>query len=200
MKKTLVLASKNIRKVSELKGFLKDKFPEITLLSLLDFSHIEVPEFDGETLQELAEKKAQYVAQATNSPALGDEWGLIIPALGGEAETIRKKKIPSQNILPNTRALLVELQGSDQIARMAFCQCSQSLFSPVKGVLKSVSARVEGSIADVERGQASPEFASIFIKNDYGKTFGELPPRVQDLLSARRKALEMLLAAISRLS
>ena len=191
-KATLVLASRNIRKIAELKKLLFDKFPQITFLSLLDFPKLELPPLQAQTLKARSAQKAEVVAKVTGLVTLSDEWVLIIPSLGGELESIRKKDLPRKNMLPDTNALLLELQGKEGLDRTAYCECSQTLASPVKGILKSVSARMEGTIAEVERGQSSTEFASVFMKYDYGKTIGELPPSIQAVLSTRKKALDAL--------
>ena len=62
---TLVFASKNIRKIAELKKLLADKFPRVTFLSLLDFPKLELPPLNTPTLKLRSESKAEFVAKAT---------------------------------------------------------------------------------------------------------------------------------------
>ncbi len=202
----LLIASRNIRKVSSLKALIREFNPYIEVVSLLDTPHIAAPEIDLpeftklQSLKERSEIKARVVSEASQCITLADEWGLIIPSLGGEKETVKRKNKPNKNLLPDTSSILRELNGKDGIDRMAFCECVQTLFCPKKGIIKTISARIEGFITEDEKGESSTEFSSIFIKHDYGKTMGELPQRVQTLLSPRRKAIEGLSPHLERLS
>ena len=63
----------------------------------------------------------------------------------------------------------------------------------------SVASRAEGLIAEEERGKITFEFDTIFIKYDYSKTIGELPPSVKSRVSHRRKAFEKILPSIESL-
>ena len=78
---TLVMASRNPGKIRELQAILADS--GVSLLSLADFPLLpEIPE-EGATFAENAATKAMAVARLTNHPALADDSGLMVDALGG---------------------------------------------------------------------------------------------------------------------
>ena len=78
---TLVMASRNPGKIRELKAILPDS--GVKLLSLADFPELpEIPE-EGATFAENAATKAMAVARLTGHPALADDSGLMVDALGG---------------------------------------------------------------------------------------------------------------------
>jgi XTP/dITP diphosphohydrolase len=77
----VILATSNPGKVRELKAGLEPL--GWTLLSLADFP-LRMPKEEGSTFLENALLKAAYVAKATGLPALADDSGLVVPALGGE--------------------------------------------------------------------------------------------------------------------
>ncbi|MCX8031753.1 MAG: hypothetical protein N3A59_09295 [Thermodesulfovibrionales bacterium] len=77
----IVIASRNKKKIEELKRILEGL--NIKLLSINDFSGLEEVIEDGMTFEENALKKARYVCEKTGLPALSDDSGLEVEALGG---------------------------------------------------------------------------------------------------------------------
>ncbi|MBP7967512.1 non-canonical purine NTP pyrophosphatase, partial [Candidatus Woesebacteria bacterium] len=81
----LLLATTNKAKQAEITFGLQPLLEKgVTIVSLRDFPSIEEPEETGATFEENAKLKAQYYAQKTGLPALADDGGLMIDALGGE--------------------------------------------------------------------------------------------------------------------
>ncbi len=81
MIRVLVLATKNAGKLKELQQLLRD-FP-VEIKSLADFGPIPEVEEDGETFDDNAYKKAAFTARALGLPAIADDSGLVVEALGG---------------------------------------------------------------------------------------------------------------------
>lgn len=186
----LVIASSNSTKVRELRKVLQEILPHVTIRSLVDFPEFTLPPTHGSTFEENALQKATAAATALQKPCLADDSGLVIPYLGGREDSLRRKALQSPlHKLPDTKVLLRELQAVDEVNRVAFLECALAFATPEKS--KMVSSRIEGSIALVERGPASFDFSSIFIKHDYRKTLAELPT-VFEKISHRRKACERL--------
>ena len=93
---SLVLATRNRHKVDELSAMLAGL--PVRLLSFRDFP--EMPEVveDGETLEANAVKKAREVAEFTGLPALADDTGLEVEALGG-APGVRSARYAGETLM-----------------------------------------------------------------------------------------------------
>ena len=79
--RTLVIATRNAGKTTEIRDLLKS-FP-LEIKNLNDFGPIPEVEEDGETFEENAYKKASFAARVLGLPALADDSGLVVEALGG---------------------------------------------------------------------------------------------------------------------
>ena len=77
----LVIATRNKGKTSEIRELLKD-FP-IKIKNLDDFGPIPQVEEDGTTFEENSYKKASFTARVLGFPAIADDSGLTVDALGG---------------------------------------------------------------------------------------------------------------------
>jgi XTP/dITP diphosphohydrolase len=189
----LVIASKNTEKVRELRSLLKELMPELTVRSLIEFPDFKEGKKRSKTFEENSLEKAVYAAKELQRPCIADDSGLVIPSFGDSKESMkRKEKQPKGTRLPDTKKLLGDLGPEEEKDRSAFLECALSFATPDKGHIKTVSARMEGTIATREKGPASFDFTSLFMKNDYSKTLAELPPSVLSRISHRRKALEKL--------
>jgi len=193
----LVIASSNCTKVRELRTILEELFPDLRIRSLLDFPDFQGLEEMKESFEENAIAKAAWAAEQLNRPAVADESGLVIPYLGDEVISLeRKKGLDKSKKLPDTKSILTELQNTAESNRVAFLECVLAFAVPEKGCIRSCSARIEGYIAEEEKGPASFDFSSIFIKYDYSKRLAELPESVLARISHRRKACEKLRPSI----
>lgn len=191
----IVLASTNIHKVRELREMCRN-LKNIDFLSLRDFPEYVQIEETGETLQENATLKAVDAARVFNKWVIAEDSGLFVPALNG-SPGVYSARYASLHATDseNRKKLLKELAGMPDFKRVAYFECCIVLASPT-GVVKTVIGRCEGTIADGERGGSGFGYDSIFIKNDSGKTFGELEESVKNRISHRRKALEKLLPTL----
>ncbi len=81
--KTFLLATSNPGKVKLYRRILPTE--DFSILSLCDIGETYIPPIeDGLTVRDNARIKAQFFAHLTGLPTLGDDSGLVIPALGGE--------------------------------------------------------------------------------------------------------------------
>lgn len=193
----LVIASLNSHKVQELREALKAILPDLQVLSLFDFPHYARAISEQVTFTENAEAKAIHAAAALKKVCLADDSGIVVPALQKTGnEVIRRYQHKSNSPIAQTKKLLEETRTLNGIERQAYLECSLALAN-ADGLLKSVTQRSEGYLAEEERGKITFEFDTIFVKHDYSKTLGELTPSVKARISHRRKALEKLLSAIA---
>lgn len=182
----LVIASSNTQKVFQIREALKELLPNASVLSLFDFPDYVLPESDEAlSVAENAQKKAEHAALALDKCCLAEEWQLILPALGTKAKALFTQGNQIKNILN-------ALAGKSEHERSAYIECSIAYKTPA-GKERVATGRMEGVIAESEKGKGSNDFESIFIKHDYIKTIAELSPSVRAKISPRRKALEKLL-------
>lgn len=187
----LVIGSYNVHKIREFREILK-KYSHLDLLSLHNFPKLMPFQAQGESFQQLAEKKALFIAQELKTWVLADDCGLVVPALNGEPG-IQSRFYAGEDATDaeNRKKLLDRMLHLSDIQRSAYFECSVVLASP-EGVKKSVKAICEGTIANEEKGRHGFGYDSLFIKHDYDKTFAELDENARYRISHRRKALEKL--------
>jgi XTP/dITP diphosphohydrolase len=189
---TLVMATRNPGKVRELREILQDL--GVTLLSLADFPELpEIPE-DGATFAENAAAKATAVARLTGRPALADDSGLVVDALGGRpgifsaryAQDVTTPRPPTD--ADNWRKLLREMQDVPREARQARFVCEIALALP-DGRTFRVHGECQGMIALEPRGDQGFGYDPVFWVPEYGGTMAELGPMVKNRISHRARAL-----------
>jgi XTP/dITP diphosphohydrolase len=192
----IVIGSNNLHKIREIRLMFKS-LKNIDLLSLLNFPEF-VPEEEPEvgTLKDIAVAKAERAAKALNKWVLADDSGLFVPALGG-APGIKSRRYACDDATDseNRKKLLSEMQDFNDLQRSAYFECCLALASPEK-LIKCVVGTCQGHIALEETGRNGFGYDSIFIKNEYNKSFGELEESHKNRISHRWKAFEKLLPTL----
>ena len=193
----LVLATRNPHKVREISALLSDT--GIDVLSFHDLPDLPDVEEDGETLEENAIKKAEAVVRATDLPALADDTGLEVDALGGApgVHSARYAGSPRDDTA-NNRRLVRELAGVPLERRTARFRCAMAFVRDGVVVLETEGS-VAGVILDQPRGASGFGYDPHFLIPDLGRTAAELPPDQKNALSHRGQALRAMLARIEAL-
>jgi XTP/dITP diphosphohydrolase len=191
---TLVIATKNTGKLNEINALLKN-YP-VNLKSLSDFGPIPPVEEDGATFDDNAYKKAAFTARVLGLPALADDSGLVVPALGG-SPGIHSARYGGDSLTDAHRCdlLLQNLKG--KIDRQASFSCVISIATPT-GAALTYEARCEGLIAESASGINGFGYDPIFYYPLLKKTFAEMTPREKSQVSHRGKALKELLAEFDK--
>jgi XTP/dITP diphosphohydrolase len=187
-----VIATRNLGKVRELQELLRDS--GVTLLSLADFPHLpEIPE-EGLTFAENAATKARAVARLTGYPALADDSGLAVDALGG-APGVFSARYARDHTAPhpptdadNWRKLLEEMRGIPWEKRGARFVCEIALALP-DGRLFRTHGECEGLIALAPAGDHGFGYDPVFWVPEYAATMAQLGPSVKNRISHRARAL-----------
>ncbi len=198
----LMLATRNRKKRQEIVDILGDLPLEFG--DLLQRS--DVPEVDetGTTFEENARLKATQVARATNAWTLGEDSGLVVPALNGQpgVYSARYAGEPANDDANNTK-LLAELETLPDEKRSAYYICTAALSDPTGNVRVVVEGRCHGVILRLHRGTGGFGYDPLFLIPEFHQSFGELSARVKHALSHRARALAKLrpelLALISTL-
>lgn len=182
----LVFATHNDHKLKEVQQLLPES---IELLSLKDIQCFdEIPE-TGETLEENAKIKADFVTQTYGLDCFSDDTGLLVNALDGAPGVYSARYAGEQkNAQDNMGKLLLELNGKEN--RNAHFKTVIHL--NLEGQSHTFNGIVEGTITHKEQGSGGFGYDPIFQPNGYNKTFGELPPKTKNAISHRGRAIQKL--------
>ena len=185
---TIVLATGNKGKIAEIQDLLID-FP-VSIKYLSDFGSIPPVVEDGDTFEENAYKKASQVARVIGLPALADDSGLCVTALGG-LPGVRSARYGGKGLddMERSARLLRAMVGKND--RTAFFECVISIAVPT-GQALTYEARCEGLIAQAPAGDNGFGYDPIFHFPPLQKTFAQLNREEKSHISHRGKALSEL--------
>jgi XTP/dITP diphosphohydrolase len=184
----IVLATGNKGKLREFRGLLEGVFGNIVSLNDLE-SPPEVTE-DGETFRENALKKARAIAAYSGIPALADDSGLEVEALGGRPGVYSARYAGEGAVdTDNIAKLLSELQGVAN--RKARFVCFLALVTP-DGKEITAEGTCEGVILTEPRGEGGFGYDPVFFLPEYDKTMAEIPAELKNKISHRARASESL--------
>lgn len=186
----LIIASHNIGKVREI-GDLLAPFG-IAVESAGDRGLLE-PEETGATFSANAEIKALAAATATGLPALADDSGLAVDALGGEPGIHSARWAgPERDFGAAMEKVNTALGGAaDRRARFV---CVLTLAWP-DGHCESFEGTVQGTLVWPPRGSLGFGYDPIFVPAGHDTTFGEMAPAAKHAISHRADAFARLIAA-----
>lgn len=186
--KTLVIASHNGGKVKEIGELLAPL--SIKTISATD-ANIDEPEETGATFVANAELKARYSAEKSGKPALADDSGLVVPAIGG-APGIYSARWAGPNKDFSVAFARIQKELGDKPADAYFI-CVLSLCLP-DGKCHSFEGRIDGKLTFPPRGDKGFGYDPIFIPQGYGVSFAEIDPLEKNRISHRARAFEKFLA------
>lgn len=179
----LIFASANKNKQAEIREMLKNSNIELIAVEG-DFN----PEENGETFEGNALIKAREAAKLMGQPAIADDSGLVVDALGGRPgvhssryETTDEKRI---------NKLLQELKDVELQKRSARFVCSIVIVSAKGEKLFSVTETCEGMIAFVSSGEQGFGYDPVFYLPEKNVTMAELSMEEKNKLSHRSKAFK----------
>ena len=187
----LVIASGNQGKLREYRDLLADAGVELVAFDT------EVDEV-GETYRDNARIKAGAALDRSGMPALGDDSGVEVEALGGFPGIRSARLGPTQK--DRTAALLARLEGVPRPWHARFV-CVIALAVPGREV-EYFEGECRGELVPEWRGEAGFGYDPIFLVPGTGKTFGEMPPEEKSLYSHRAAAARALVdsGALRRLA
>jgi XTP/dITP diphosphohydrolase len=193
-----VIATGNRGKLAELRALLAAA--DLGALELVAQTDLGIPAADETALTflENALAKARHAARHTGLPAIADDSGLAVAALGG-APGVRSARFagPSADDRANVAKLLDALAGVPAGQRGARFHCVlvavQHESDPAPVV---ASGEWEGEIALQPAGTGGFGYDPVFFDSRLGRTAAELPAAVKNELSHRGQALRRLVASL----
>lgn len=194
----LVLGTRNQHKVTELRELLTPL--GIELLTLAAYPEaVDVVE-NGDTFAANAALKATLQARHLSQWVLGEDSGIVVPALGG-APGIYSARYAGTGAtdLSNNERLLREIAAVPTQRRDAHYVCHMTLSDPSGKVRADCEAVCRGRIRSQQAGGGGFGYDPLFEIVEYHRTFGELAPIVKHALSHRSRAARLLLPQIALL-
>lgn len=196
----LVLASSNAGKVAELQSLLADQGIEV-----LPQTQFGVPDADetGLSFIENAILKARHAARLTGLPAIADDSGLAVHALGGAPGIYSARYAAMHNAVAqgeakdaaNIRYLLQQMASQDE--RQAEFHCVLALVQHAEDPVPLIAhGRWAGLITREVQGSGGFGYDPIFWLPELNKTSAELSKAEKSQLSHRGQALRLLLAQL----
>lgn len=181
----IVLATRNAHKVREFREMLRGY--SIELRSLDDFGPIPEAVEDGETFDDNAYKKALHTAKILGLPAIADDSGLAVAALGGRPGVYSARYAGTDATDDdNCQKLLQEMAGETN--RKASFHCVISIAVP-SGPALTYEGSCDGVLLTEKRGSSGFGYDPLFYFEEFGKTFAELTMEEKNRVSHRGKAL-----------
>ena len=183
----LVLASKNKKKLVEMNDILSQLGIEVCSEAEAGVD-VEVEE-TGTTFEENSLLKARAVMEASGLPAIADDSGLCVDALGG-APGVYSARYGGEGLddIQRYRLLLENMRG--QMPRTArFVSVITCCFP--NGDVISARGECPGTIAFAPMGEGGFGYDPVFFLPGLKKTFAQLSPQEKNAISHRGKALEV---------
>jgi XTP/dITP diphosphohydrolase len=193
--KRLVLASGNPGKLRELRALLAPLGHQVIAQAALGIAEADEPH---DTFLENALAKARHASRASGLPALADDSGLCVDALGGapgvhSAYYAGREGSREERDARNNAKLLASL-GDE---RKAHYRCVMALVRSADGPEPLVAEGVwHGEIARAPRGANGFGYDPLFLVAERGITAAELPEAEKNRISHRGQAAARLLAAL----
>ena len=189
----VVLASGNAGKLRELRALLAPL--GIELIAQGELGLEGAPE-TACTFVENALAKARHASEGSGMPAIADDSGLAVNALGGEPGVHSARYAgPARDDGANNRKLIAALAGvPDRRAR--FCCAMVYVDEPGDPVPVVATGEWQGAIVDAARGANGFGYDPHFLVPELGLTSAELEPKLKNSLSHRGQAARALLAAL----
>lgn len=186
----IVLATGNAHKVAELSAILGPLLPGTELLRFEGPSPVE----DGDTFEANALIKGRAAHEATGLPAIADDSGIVVDALGGDPG-VRSARYAGTGRDEDNRRLLLERLGTagDRAARFV---CAAVLVTSGGETVRT--AMWEGSILPADRGAGGFGYDPVFLPADGGgRSAAELTAEEKNAISHRGRAFRALAEAIA---
>ncbi len=188
--KTVVVATGNAHKVTEIEAILSPVMPGVTFYALGELGDFPEPVENGDTFTENAVIKAQAASEQTGLAAVADDSGLVVDALSGEPGIMsaRWAGVHGDDARNNAK-LMREMEKVEDAERTARFHSSVVLIYP-DGAVVCGEGDCEGTIGREPRGTNGFGYDPLFWPLETpGRTMAELEPAEKNAISHRAHAL-----------
>ena len=195
MSRTLVAATGNRGKLEEIERLLEGLGWQVVAQSAFG---VEPPPEDGLTFVENALIKARHAAERTSRPALADDSGIVVDALGG-APGVHSARYagPGGGDAANNEKLIRAMAGLPEGKRTARFECAVVWLRDSRDTVPLIARGTwTGQVLEAPRGTNGFGYDPLFLDPATGCTAAELSPERKDALSHRGQALRALRAML----
>jgi XTP/dITP diphosphohydrolase len=197
------LASRNAKKLVEMRRILVEFVPDVEVLGLDDVATYDEPAETENTFAGNALLKAHAAVEATGLPSLADDSGLCVDELNGMPGVLSARWAGvTKDDLSNNRLLLEQLADVPDERRSAHFTCAVAFAYPVGagGVAEHVvHGEMPGRVIRELRGDGGFGYDVLFVADDTadGRTSAELSVDEKDAISHRGKALREIAPVVA---
>jgi XTP/dITP diphosphohydrolase len=192
----VVMATRNVGKLAELRRIVAAEASDIQILGLTDVAAYPEPAETERTFEGNALLKARACVAASGLPALADDSGLAVDVLN-QMPGVRSARWagPSASDEENNALLLRQLEDVAPAERTARFICAMALVLP-DGTEHVRLGEMRGQLAVSPAGHHGFGYDPLFVANGYTMTNGELEPSVKDAISHRGRAVRAILPVL----
>ncbi|HUE79039.1 MAG TPA: RdgB/HAM1 family non-canonical purine NTP pyrophosphatase [Sphingomicrobium sp.] len=194
----LVIATHNPGKLREI-AELMEPFG----LSCVGAEELGLPEPEeiGNSFVDNADLKAREAADLAGLPALADDSGLAVDALGGLPGIFSARWAEDEGGKRDWLRAMEQVwtrleEAGPDASRDAHFACALSLAWPNDGQIESFEGRVDGTLVWPPRGDQGFGYDPMFVPAGFDQTFGEMEPAEKHRISHRARAFEKLVEAL----
>ena len=190
------MASGNAGKIREISRLLDDLGIEVIAQSDLG---VDDADETGTSFAENSLIKARHAAKATGLPAIADDSGLAVDALGGEPGIYSARYSgPEATDDKNIDKLLAALRGTATSSRGAAFHCAATFVMPEQSIPLVAAGEWRGSILAARQGDGGFGYDPVFLDPASGKSAAELTAEEKNERSHRGQALKKLVKLIDQ--
>ena len=195
----VVIASRNEHKIDEMRRILNEAGLSLDLVGIQEFPDLPDVDETGTTFAENALLKAREICAFTGIPAIADDSGLCVDALGGMPGIFSARWAGTHgNDLANLQLLLAQISHVAPDRRTASFRCAAAIVMP-SGAEEVVEGIMRGRIIDTPRGTNGFGYDPIFIAEGYSITTAEMDSASKDAISHRGLAIAALAPTLAQL-
>jgi XTP/dITP diphosphohydrolase len=193
----LLLASRNPKKLAELRRILEASRVDVALADLSGYPGMPEVVETGATFAENALLKARATVEYTGLPAVAEDSGLCVDALNGMPGVLSARWAGGHgDDVANLKLVLAQLADVPSKRRGAHFEASAALVLP-SGAEHTTEGSVYGTITAEPRGSNGFGYDPIFLPDGYPLTTAEMSEQDKDAISHRGRALRQLAPIIA---
>src|SRR6266536_4269221 len=185
---SLILATRNAKKLAELRRILDASHVDVSVAGLSEYPDMPEVAETGATFTDNALLKARAVVAHTGRPAVADDSGLCVDALNGMPGVLSARWSGRHgDDEANLRLLLAQIADVPAAERGARFVCAAALVLP-SGTEHVTEGAVHGRLTGSPRGTNGFGYDPIFVPDGYELTTAQLSPEEKDKISHRGRA------------
>ena len=196
------LASRNVKKLAEMRRILLDHVPDVEVLGLDDVAAYDEPAETEPTFAGNALIKARAGLEATGLPSLADDSGLCVDALNGMPGVLSARWAgTAKDDAANNQLLLQQLADVPDDRRGAHFTCAVALVVPdgAGGATEHVvHGEMGGRVIRELRGSGGFGYDVLFVPDGHDRTSAELSVEEKDAVSHRGKAIREIAPVVAK--